>query len=627
MAANIGIDLGTTHSLVAVVLGGKARCLLDETGDALLPSAVRVEDDGTLVVGRAARDEAAAHPGRTFTSTKRFMGRAPADCREDAARLRATLDEAEGRFVRFRAGSRTITPVEVAAAVLKTLRARAVECLFGEPGGAVITVPAYFDDAQRQATKDAARLAGLEVLRLLNEPTAAAVAYGLDARASGRFAVYDLGGGTFDVSILELDDGIFQVLATAGDTHLGGDDFDRLVAEHLRSALGLGDLDDSAHRALLQAAEAAKRRLGEADATEVAFAGRSCTLTRETFDALVAPVLARTGDAARQALGDAGLTADQLDAVVLVGGSTRAPVVRRYVEGLFGRAPRCDLDPDQVVALGAAMQADMLSGAASMADDMLLLDVIPLSLGLELMGGVVEKFIPRCSTIPVSAHHTFTTHVDDQTSIDLHVVQGDRELARDNRSLARFRLAGLPPLPAGVPRVRVEFTVDADGLLTVSAREEYTGLETRVDVRPSYGLSEEEIERMLEDSIDHAEDDVEARMAIEARVEAEGILAALDKALATDRALLEPGEEERVVQVAEALRAALPGSDRARVRELSQELDAVTAPFAQRRIERDLTRALSGRDALAVDAELASRAASAGGVAGGGQPPAPGAGA
>ena len=603
MAANIGIDLGTTHSLVAVVLGGKARCLLDEEGSALLPSALRVNEDGSFTVGRAARDEAAAHAGRTFTSVKRFMGRAPADCTADAALFRYEMDADEPRYVRFTAGSRKITPVEVSAEVLKALKTRAVECLFGEPGGAVITVPAYFDDAQRQATKDAARLAGLEVLRLLNEPTAAAIAYGLDKRASGKFAVYDLGGGTFDVSVLELDDGIFQVLSTAGDTHLGGDDFDRALAEHVLATLGLGALDDAAHRALLLSAEAAKRTLSSAEVATVQVADKALEVTRGTFEAVIAPILARTGSAVRQALKDASLTADQVDAVVLVGGSTRVPAVRAYVERLFGKAPFCDLDPDQVVALGAAMQADILSGHSALADDMLLLDVIPLSLGLELMGGVVEKFIPRCSPIPVNAHHTFTTHVDGQTSIDLHVVQGDRELAKDNRSLARFKLA-VPPLPAGVPRVRVEFTVDADGLLSVAAREEHTGLEARTEVRPSYGLSEEDIEQMLEDSIDHAEADVEVRMRIEAVVEAEGILAAVEKARAGDAALLEPGEGDAIVAAVEALRAAMGGQDRKAIADLSHALDAVTAPFAQRRIERDLTRALSGRGADEVGTAL-----------------------
>jgi molecular chaperone HscA len=602
--ANIGIDLGTTNSLVAVVMSGKARCLLGDDGDAMLPSAVRY-DGGATVVGKAARDEAPAHPDRTFTSVKRFMGRAPRDCVADAALFRYDMDPTEDRFVRFRVPGRDpVTPVEVSAEILKMLRHRAVECLFAEPGGAVITVPAYFDDAQRQATKDAARLAGLEVLRLLNEPTAAAIAYGLDKREKGTFAVYDLGGGTFDVSILALEDGVFQVLSTAGDTHLGGDDFDRALAEAAVARAGAAAMDAGDHRGLLLAARAAKHALTAGDTAALDVGGAAVTFTRDEFDAMIQPIVDRTGASCRQALADAKLRPDQIDAVVLVGGSTRVPLVRSYVAALFGRDPFVDLDPDQVVALGAAMQADILTGTSTLSDDLLLLDVIPLSLGLEVMGGVTEKFIPRCSTIPFSASQTFTTHVDDQTAIDLHILQGDRELARDNRSLGRFSLSGVPPLPAGIPRVKVEFMVDADGLLTVSAREEHTGVEAKIAVKPSYGLSEDEIERMLEDSIDHAETDVDVRMLIEARVEAEGILAAVQKALAMDAGLLADGEGERIQDVVDALNAAMGTEDRKRIADLSHKLDEVTAPFAQRRIERDLTLALQGREAGDVGRQL-----------------------
>ena len=499
------------------------------------------------------------------------------------------------------------SPVEVSAEILKQLRHRAVECLFAEPGGAVITVPAYFDDAQRQATKDAARIAGLEVLRLLNEPTAAAIAYGLDKRERGTFAVYDLGGGTFDVSILQLEDGVFQVLSTAGDTHLGGDDFDRALAEAVLRTVGVTELSASEHRALLLRARAAKHALTDADTATIDVRGHEVSVTRAQFESLIAPIIAKTTAACRQALSDAKLAPAQIEAVVLVGGSTRVPSVRDHVAGLFGRTPYTDLDPDQVVALGAAMQADILSGSSALSDDLLLLDVIPLSLGLEVMGGVVEKFIPRCSTIPFSASQTFTTHVDDQTAIDLHIVQGDRELARDNRSLGRFALRGLPPLPAGIPRVKVEFMVDADGLLTVSAREEHTGVEAKVSVKPSYGLTDDEIERMLEESIDHAETDVDVRMLIESRVEAEGILAAVDKAIGHDAALLLDGEGDRIRAVADALRAAMVTEDRKRIADLSHQLDEVTAPFAQRRIERDLTLALSGREAGDVGRQLGMR--------------------
>lgn len=609
MAANIGIDLGTTNSLVAVVVDGKARCLLDEAGQAMLPSAVRYAPDGSVVVGQVAKMEAPQYPGRTFTSVKRFMGRSPADCEADAGLFRYEMDSSESRFVRFSARDdaghnfKAITPMEVSAEVLKQLKLRAVECLFGEPGGAVITVPAYFDDAQRQATKDAARLAGLEVLRLLNEPTAAALAYGLDKRERGIFAVYDLGGGTFDISILELNDGVFQVLSTAGDTHLGGDDFDQAIAAHVMRRLEILDMDDAGHRSLLKAVEAARRQLSEADQTEIQIFGQSLILSRSAFEALIQPVLARTGAACQQALNDAGLRREQVEAVVLVGGTTRTPLVRQYVENLFGRVPFSELNPDEVVAIGAAMQADILSGNSQLSDDLLLLDVIPLSLGLEVMGGVVEKFIPRCSTIPISKSETFTTHVDDQSAVDLHVLQGDREMARDNRSLARFALRGLPPLPAGIPRIKVEFLVDADGILHVSAEEVHTGIAAQIDVKPSYGLSEEEIEQMLEDSIDHAETDVDVRMLIEARVEAEGILYALDKAMG-DTELLLDGEAESIQNVATQLKAAMTGENFRQIQDLAKQLDAVTAPFAQRRIERDLTRALSGRSAESVAEHL-----------------------
>ncbi|MFN7144111.1 MAG: Hsp70 family protein, partial [Myxococcota bacterium] len=378
---NIGIDLGTTNSLVAVVMSGKARCLLDDDGSAMLPSAVRCEQDGTVTVGKRARDEAASAPERTFTSVKRFMGRAPKDVVADAALFRYDIDLTEDRFVRFRVpGREPVTPVEVSAEILKVLRHRAVECLFGEPGGAVITVPAYFDDAQRQATKDAARLAGLEVLRLLNEPTAAAIAYGLDKRERGTFAVYDLGGGTFDVSILELNDGIFQVLSTAGDTHLGGDDFDRALSELLLRKAGLERQDDAGHRGLLLAARAAKHALTDAEETTVTVGSAVVTVTRGEFRAAIFETISQTGRAIRQALIDAKLTPDKIDAVVLVGGSTRVPAVREYVEQVFGRAPYAELDPDQVVAIGAAMQADILTGTSQLSDDLLLLDVIPLSL-------------------------------------------------------------------------------------------------------------------------------------------------------------------------------------------------------------------------------------------------------
>jgi molecular chaperone HscA len=603
---NIGIDLGTTNSLVAVVMDGSPRCLLDDDGEALLPSAVRIDGDRT-VVGSAAFETTG---GELFTSVKRFMGRTPREVRDEAELFHYDLVD-DPKVVRFRAGDKVVTPIEISARILAALKERAVECLFATPQGAVITVPAYFDDAQRQATKDAARVAGLEVLRLLNEPTAAALAYGLQESVTGaRVAIYDLGGGTFDVSILELRDGVFQVMATSGDTRLGGDDFDQALAAVLLRQAGIQDPDGPTFRAAVRAAESAKRQL--TDAAEVTFAvelqGKpiEARIDRSSFERLIRPFVERTMDACRFALADAGIAPAEIDHVVLVGGSTRVPFVRRMVEELFGKAPHGDIDPDQVVAVGAAIQADILSGSSELKEDVLLLDVIPLSLGIEVMGGVVERIIPRTSSIPATASQTFTTHIDDQSAVDIHVVQGERELVRDNRSLARFKL-GIPPLPAGLPRVKVTFLVDADGLLHVSAVEEHTGSQASIDVEPSYGLGEEEIESMLEAAIDHAETDIDERLRIEAVVEAEQILAALDKALGADAAMLAPGEGERLAAASSALRAAMGERDRARIQALSKELDELSAPFAQRRIERDLNQALKGQRADAISERLDRR--------------------
>ena len=590
---NVGIDLGTTNSLVAVVMGNKPRVLLDDEGRAICPSAVRyVEGAPHPVIGWDALEGAAEHAGSTLTSVKRFMGRSMAEARDVADQLHYKLAEDDGRVVRFDVGFEQPTPVEVSGWILRLLYMRATECLLTEPGGVVITVPAYFDDAQRQATRDAGRLAGMNVLRLLNEPTAAAIAYGLQENKQGTYAVYDLGGGTFDISILELTDGVFQVLSTAGDTALGGDDFDRLLmAEQSGEGLSGGAL-----RAAMERAEATKKALSESDEND--------GVSRARFEELIQPLLERTLACCRQAVKDAELELDDIDGVVLVGGSTRVPAVRRAVGELFGVDPLCDLDPDQVVALGAAIQADILTGASELADDVLLMDVVPLSLGIETMGGVVEKLILRCSPIPATASETFTTQVDGQSGVDLHVVQGERELASDNRSLARFKLSGLPDMPAGLPRVKVEFTVDADGILHVSATEQYTKTHAEVDVQPSYGLEEDEIERMLEEAIDHAETDVDERMLIEARVEAGQVIAVVEKALRVDAALLAAGEAERIEETMQALRASIDGTDRKRVRDLTEKLDEVTAPFAQRRIERDLQLALEGQDAERVLAEL-----------------------
>ncbi len=600
--ANIGIDLGTTHSLVAAVMSGKPRCMLDDDDRVLLPSAARYTEAGELEsIGWEALEKISEPGGYSFTSIKRFMGRAPSDVAQEAALFHYALAD-DDRVVRFAIGSKQVTPVEISAEILRVLGERAEECLMGKPTGAVITVPAYFDDAQRQATRDAARLAGLEVLRLLNEPTAAALAYGLQSERDGiKVAVYDLGGGTFDISILELSEGIFQVLSTAGDTHLGGDDFDQALAAVLLDQAGQTTTDGLSFRRAVQAAEQAKRVLSAADSAviSVELGGQQveAAIDRDSFERLIRPIVERTGAACRQALSDAGLTPADIDEVVMVGGSTRIPVVRAYVGELFQTVPHTDLDPDQVVALGAALQADILSGVSNLADDLLLLDVIPLSLGLEVMGGVVERLIPRCSIIPAVASQTFTTHVDGQTTVDIHILQGERELVSDNRSLGRFKLTGLPGLPAGLPRIKVSFMVDANGLLTVSAHEEFTGNEAQIEVTPSYGLTEDEIEQMLEDAIDHAESDVDERLLIEARVEAEQVLAALDKALALDTDMLQGNEETVLTSVSSALREALQGTDRKRIADLSHKLDEVSAPFAQRRIERDLAIALEGQSA------------------------------
>jgi molecular chaperone HscA len=608
----IGIDLGTTHSLVAYVPPvGPATTILTCDNDPLLPSVVHYGADGSVSVGNEAKRVAREFPRDTIVSVKRFMGRGAGDA--ETRRLgpyRFATDQ--GPVVEFNvAGERTVTPIEVSAEILRVLKQRAIEEL-GSVGGAVITVPAYFDDAQRQATKDAGRLAGLDVLRLLNEPTAAALAYGLDSRQNGTFAVYDLGGGTFDITILVLDNGVFQVRSTGGDSQLGGDDVDRALAEAFLRERGFQEPSAAPPelvRVMLDGARAVKHALTDRDIVdaEIELPDRSTftrRVTREELDKLVRPLLERTGAACRRALRDAGLAARDLDGVILVGGSTRMPAVRAYVAELFEQPPETSIDPDQVVALGAAIQAEILAGH-NPSEDVLLLDVLPLSLGLEAMGGVVEKILPRNTAIPAAAAQVFTTYADNQTGFELHVVQGEREMAEDCRSLARFTLRGIPPMPAGVARLEVRFDVDPDGILHVSAKEQTTGLQQQVEVKPSYGLSDEQVERMLLDAYDHAEQDIAARALREQRVEAQRMLSATAAALEADRALLESGERERIEAAMAALVDAANGQDHRAIQLRVDDLDHISRDFAGRRMDASIRKALAGRDVTAVEKQTA----------------------
>ena len=600
----VGIDLGTTNSLVASVISASAEVIADEAGRALLPSVVRYLEDGSVVVGWEALAAADADAKNTIFSAKRLIGRKCEDLKTLPSLPYDLVDEDTG--IRIRTSSGLKTPIEVSAEVLKTLKDRAEARLGGDLAGAVVTVPAYFDDAQRQATKDAARLAGLNVLRLLNEPTAAALAYGLDNAAEGTYMVYDLGGGTFDVSLLKLSKGVFEVLATGGNAALGGDDFDHAVFCWALTHSGEEAIQSAEKkRALLSAAKAAKEALTENDRTTLVFetdAGERKTLelTREAFDAMTASLVGKTLEAVKNVLADADINREDVKGIVLVGGATRMPCVRGAVEAYFGRAPLADIDPDRVVAIGAAMQANKLVGNTNEEDDWLLLDVTPLSLGLETMGGLVEKVIPRNSAIPIARAQDFTTFKDGQTAMMIHVLQGEREVVDACRSLARFELRGIPPMAAGAARIRVTFEVDADGLLRVSARELTTGVESVVTVKPSYGLSDEDIIRMLRDGNASAEADMHARELREQQVEARRLLESTRSALAADGDLLSADERAEIDRLADAL-AELAATDRTdAIKAGIEALTKGTELFAERRMDRSIREALSG---LSVDDE------------------------
>ena len=604
----VGIDLGTTNSLVAYMPGETPAVIPGEDGLNLVPSVVALDEKNQIIVGNAARKFLIETPERAVYSVKRLMGRGVEDIQEELKffPFRLADDIQPGEVLRIRVGERTYTPPEISAYVLRQLK-RNAERFFGGPvTKAVITVPAYFNDAQRQATKDAGRIAGLDVLRLVNEPTAASLAYGLDKKKNGIVAVYDLGGGTFDISILKLHDGIFEVIATNGDTHLGGDDIDNLLI-----TIALDDIHGDLKLDVRRNGEAVARIRKAVIEAKIALSSQPSTkldvqlptgqryqreITRESFEQLIAPVIQRTVAPSKQALKDAGLTPEQIDEVVLVGGSTRIPKVRQLAQDLFGRTPHIDLNPDEVVALGAAVQAHILGGGSEITKEMLLLDVTPLSLGIEVAGGVTDKIILRNSTVPASATQHYTTQVDGQTNVAIHVLQGERELARDCRSLARFDLKGIPPMVAGMPRIEVKFLIDANGILQVSAREQRSRKEAQIEVQPSYGLTDEQVESMLLESYDYAEEDFQQRQVIEARREAETILAALAKGKRNEAwRVLASDERRRIETLEKALIAVQDGDDYQAIRKGIDVLNEATTHLAEMMMDTAVSTALKGK--------------------------------